>query len=70
MIKHDSSNDAEISVILAWNLVYLLSLSLVLQPFMPSTSNEICQQLDIQRPVYALETTFRWYRLRFSGQKK
>ncbi len=52
-------NDAEISITLALNLVYLLSL--VLQPFMPTTSNEIRQQLNIKEPVYALENAFRCY---------
>jgi len=44
---------------LALNLVYLLSL--VLQPFMPTTSEEIRQQLNIKEKVYALETAFRCY---------
>ncbi len=59
IIECNSRNDAEISITLALNLVYLLSL--VLQPFMPTTSNEIRQQLNIKEPVYALETAFRCY---------
>ncbi|CAF4001912.1 unnamed protein product, partial [Rotaria sp. Silwood1] len=51
--------DAEISIALALNLVYLLSL--VLQPFMPTTSDEIRQQLNIKEGVYALENAFRCY---------
>ncbi|CAF1155972.1 unnamed protein product [Rotaria sordida] len=51
--------DAEISIALALNLVYLLSL--VLQPFMPTTSDEIRQQLNINESVYALENAFRCY---------
>ncbi|CAF0956997.1 unnamed protein product [Adineta ricciae] len=51
--------DAEISVTLALNLVYLLSL--VLQPFMPTTSNEIRHQLNVEQTVYALENSFRCY---------
>ena len=54
-----SRNDAEISITLALNLVYLLSL--VLQPFMPTTADEIREQLNIKEPVYALETAFRCY---------
>lgn len=41
------------------NLVYLLSL--LLQPFMPTTSEEIRKQLNAQEPNYALETHFRCY---------
>ncbi len=52
-------NDAEISITLALNLVYLLSL--VLQPFMPTTSNEIREQLNLKEPVYALDNAFRCY---------
>lgn len=51
--------DAEISITLALNLVYLLSL--VLQPFMPTTADEIRQQLNIQDKVYALEDAFHCY---------
>ncbi|UJR08631.1 hypothetical protein I4U23_012890 [Adineta vaga] len=51
--------DAEITITLALNLVYLLSL--VLQPYMPSTSNEIRQQLNIEQTIYALENSFRCY---------
>ncbi|CAF2669317.1 unnamed protein product [Rotaria sp. Silwood2] len=51
--------DAEISITLALNLVYLLSL--VLQPFMPTTSDEIRQQLNIKETVYGLENAFRCY---------
>lgn len=61
--KYKSSDadraDAEVSIALALNLVYLLSL--VLQPFMPSTSVEIRQQLNIESTVYALENSFRSY---------
>jgi methionyl-tRNA synthetase len=52
-------NDAETSIALALNLVYLLSL--VLQPFMPTTSEEIREQLNMKEHVYALETAFRCY---------
>ncbi|CAM4774014.1 unnamed protein product [Rotaria magnacalcarata] len=51
--------DAEISITLALNLVYLLSS--VLQPFMPTTSDEIRQQLNIQETAYALDNAFRCY---------
>jgi methionyl-tRNA synthetase len=51
--------DAEISIALALNLVYLLSL--VLQPFMPTTSEEIRQQLNLKETVYALENAFYCY---------
>jgi methionyl-tRNA synthetase len=51
--------DAQITVSLALNLVYLLSL--VLQPFMPTTANEIRQQLNAQELSYALEDGFRCY---------
>ena len=47
------------SIALALNLVYLLSL--VLQPFMPTTSNEIREQLNLKDTVYALENAFRTY---------
>ena len=42
MLGFNFRNDAEISITLALNLVYLLSL--VLQPFMPATSDEIRRQ--------------------------
>ncbi len=51
--------DAETTISLTLNLVYLLSL--VLQPFMPTTSNEIRQQLNAQHLNYALENHFRCY---------
>jgi methionyl-tRNA synthetase len=51
--------DAEISITLALNLVYLLSL--VLQPFMPTTADEIRTQLNIKETVFALEDGFRCY---------
>ena len=51
--------DAEVSITLALNLVYLLSL--VLQPFMPTTSDEIRTQLNIKDTVFALEDGFRCY---------
>ena len=54
-----SRRDAEISIALALNLVYLLSL--VLQPFMPTTANEIREQLNLKDTVYALENAFRVY---------
>ena len=47
------------SITLALNLVYLLSL--VLQPFMPTTADEIRRQLNISDKVYALENAFRCY---------
>jgi methionyl-tRNA synthetase len=52
-------NDAEISITLALNLVYLLSL--VIQPFMPTTSDEIRRQLNVKEQVYELENAFRCY---------
>lgn len=41
------------------NLVDLLSL--VLQPFMPTTAEEIRKQLNAQESIYALENYFRCY---------
>jgi len=41
---------------------YLLDLlSIVIQPFMPTTSDEIRQQLNIKDTVYAIENAFRCY---------
>lgn len=61
--KHKGSDadrrDAEVSITLALNLVYLLSI--VIQPFMPTTSDEIRQQLNIKDTVYAIENAFRCY---------
>ena len=54
-----SRRDAEISIALALNLVYLLSL--VLQPFMPTTANVIREQLNLKDKVFALENAFRSY---------
>ncbi len=51
--------DTEITIGLTLNLVYLLSL--VLQPFMPTTADEIRQQLNAQQLSYALENNFRCY---------
>lgn len=59
IVGYDFRTDAEISITLALNLVYLLSL--VLQPFMPTTADEIRQQLNIKEPTYSLETAFRCY---------
>lgn len=59
IFEYHFRNDAEISITLAINLVYLLSL--VLQPFMPTTSEEIREQLNFKGPAYALETAFRCY---------
>jgi methionyl-tRNA synthetase len=58
-IEYYFRNDAEISIALALNLAYLLSL--VIQPFMPTTSNEIREQLNMKETVYALENAFRCY---------
>lgn len=54
-----SRADAEISIALALNLVYLLSL--VLQPFMPTTANEIREQLNAPQAAYVLDNAFRCY---------
>ncbi|CAF1063255.1 unnamed protein product [Adineta steineri] len=51
--------DAEMSIALALNLVYLLSL--VLQPFMPTTSNEIREQLNMKESNYGLDNAFHCY---------
>ena len=51
--------DAETSIALALNLVYLLSL--LLQPFMPTTCDIIREQLNVKGPLYALDDTFRCY---------
>ena len=59
LFAYDCRHDADISITLALNLVYLLSL--VLQPFMPTTSDEIREQLNIKDTVYALENAFRCY---------
>ena len=58
-MKYFFRNDAEISVALALNLVYLLSL--VLQPFMSTISNEIREELNIDEPMHALKHAFRCY---------
>ncbi|CAF1188194.1 unnamed protein product [Adineta steineri] len=47
------------SIALALNLVYLLSL--VLQPFMPTTSNEIREQLNMKESNYGLDNAFHCY---------
>ena len=54
-----SRQDAQISIALALNLVYLLSSALY--PFMPTTSNEIRDQLNMKDTFYALDNAFHCY---------